>query len=154
MPAQTGAHCVLVRQTGLSGPRRTTPGFLVRQFDVYADAADPIAGCSPKGSSNLSENSFRVMKTGSDPLETRLTWEVVNPGQFPEDVNLHMMEAERYNTTDFPLGFEEFGPIFSTIVGTEPPSTVLDIQAPASGRALWMAVYETDGCPTGNSILP
>lgn len=146
-PAAPGTHCLAVVESHAGGDGNPLPSFIWRDVQVFD------GGCVPKSGSNLDPSSFRVAKDPDDPLNTVLSWARVDPAQFPEDVNLHVWQAQAFDPAVLP--FHELAPILTTILGPDPPIVAeRRIPAPSSGLPLWMAVFETDGCPTGNSILP
>lgn len=102
----------------------------------------------PAGMSNLACDSLRVaQEVPGDPLPTRLSWGVVDTAQFPDQYNVHLMEGRRF---DAALRFEELAPIVDRPVGLL--TRVLELATPGPGRPLWMAIFQTDGCPSADSL--
>jgi hypothetical protein len=145
-----GAETVPIPGGSCPGPCAPAPGSdsnpstAITVRDVRVEAA-----CTPVAASNLDGRSLRVERTNGDRVRTTLRWDVVDPFTFPARYNFHLMEAEAIGAG---LAFLDVAPIVDRPVGVL--TRDYDLTPPAGGRALWMSINETDGCPSGNSLLP
>ncbi|MEM7247512.1 MAG: hypothetical protein AAF533_19405 [Acidobacteriota bacterium] len=115
---------------------------LLRQLAIE----DP---CVPSTVSELDGSSLRLAKVPADPTLTELRWTDLGM-PIGASYNLHVM-ARR------PLSdgacFEEEAPVLQQLVGTEAEVVrMVQLDAPTDGNVLWLAVFETDGCPSGSSV--
>lgn len=119
-------------------------GLLVRDF-IVAESCTPTAATS-----DLAGGSLRLTKTdGRDPVSTELLL-------LDDTRTVYNVHAQPARPFDSGLCFEEFAPIFDRLVFSGPVGNEVrrtyELPAPADGRALWLAVFETGGCPAANSL--
>ena len=119
-------------------------GLLVRDFNV-ARACTPAAATS-----DMDGGSLRLAKVdGTDPVFT----EFLVLDDTRTVYNVHAMEGRPFDTR---LCFQDFSPIFDRLVFSGPVGNEVrrtyELPAPADGRVLWLAAFETDGCPAASSL--